>query len=61
MTSSCAFYRYSTKERAQIGSYTSEHGVAAAAESFSRKLGVQLSEMTVDEYIRKGKTITTDW
>ena len=35
-------YRYSPRERAQIGKYAMEHGVSATARTFSRKLKVQL-------------------
>lgn len=41
------FYRYSPKERAQIGKYAMEHGVSAAAMTLSRKLNIQLSKTTV--------------
>ena len=58
MTRCCTFYRYSPKERAQIGRYALEHGVPAATKKFSRKLDVELSETTV---IRRGKATTTDW
>ena len=47
ITSTCTFYRYSPKERAQIEKYTLEHGVSAATKAFSRKLNIKLSETTV--------------
>ena len=61
MTRYCTFYRYSLKERAQIGRYASEHGVAAATKKFSRKLDVELSETTVrsirDGYLEEVKRL----
>lgn len=40
------FYRYSRSERAEIGKYASQHGVAAAARVYSRKLGKNVSGTT---------------
>ena len=52
-------YRYSPRERAQIGKYVMEHGVSVTARTFSRKLKVQLSETTVrsirDGYLKELK------
>ena len=39
-------YRYSPSVRAEIGKYASQHGVAAAARFYSRKLGRSVSETT---------------
>ncbi len=43
----CLFYRYSPGTRADIGRYACQHGVAAAARIFSRKLSYRVSVTTV--------------
>ena len=40
-------YRYTPSERAEMGKYTSLHGVAVAARFFTRKFGHQVSETTL--------------
>ena len=41
------FYRYSASDRASMGRYASQHGVAAAASVFTHKLQHHVSETTV--------------
>ena len=42
-----SYKRYSASVRAEIGKYASNHGVAAAARYFSKKLNCRVSETTV--------------
>ena len=42
-----SIYRYSPRERAKIGKYAMERGIAATARVFLRKLKVKLTETTV--------------
>ena len=46
------YRKYSPQERLEIGRYASDHGTAAAARYFSRKLQQKIRESTV-QYIRK--------
>ena len=40
--------RYDPSIRAEIGKYASQHGVAATARLYSRKLGYKVSETTAN-------------
>ena len=57
-------YKYSEKLRAEIGKYSSYHGVAAASRHFSHQLKKKVSETTVrsirDSYLMEVKRKRTD-
>ena len=63
-TASCGKYNQHTpEERAAIGKYVAENGPTRAAEYFSGKLKIQISEPTArkfkEEYLRKWQELIT--
>ena len=46
------YFRYTAKERAQIGKYAHLHGITATAKHFSRKMGVTVSKPTVQSILK---------